>query len=227
MAGPGASSLQREGDHQPSNRAALEAVRRAPVIIGFSTPRRFNVLSWAIRKITGSRASHAWLRVVDPLFHLDMVMEAHTTGMRLIPRAVFEKGNAVVALAYPQGDFSTALGKAGKFLGRKYDFEGLLGMAWVLLGRWLHRKWRNPLNSTKALFCSEAVVEMLQAAKYPGAERLAADSTSPEDLLEFLQDGSFECPVQFADERMATRRRHGRRHRETDQLTDPRRAAPW
>lgn len=189
---------------------------RPQVVIGFSTPTRFNVLSWAIRKITGSRASHAWLGVVDPLFRLEMVMEAHTTGMRLVPRALFATTNRVVAVARPQGDFSAALAGAGKCLGEKYDLGGLFGMAFVLVARWLRLKARNPFNDTNALFCSEAVVQVLKAARYPGSERLEPECTSPEDLLEFLQDNAIACPIDFVDDGLAQRRRRRRTRRHPD-----------
>ena len=211
MPDAGEVSVERDSTFHEAHRVEAPGPRVSSVIIGFSTPRGFNLISWLIRKVTGSRTSHAWLLVYDPVFKLRMVMEAHSTGMRLVPLTVFEKTNVVVAQAHPRVDFSRALQNAGRWLGEKYDFTGLLGMAWVLLGRWIRRKWRNPFNDSRALFCSEAVVQTLRSAEYPHIGELQADSTSPEDLLDFLQDSPFECPIEFTDQDTARRRRRWRR----------------
>jgi hypothetical protein len=161
--------------------------RHPHVVVGFSTPKAWNPVSWAIRGLTRSRTSHAWLLVYDPVFKLLMVMEAHSTGMRLVPLGAFKKVNRVVALARPHLDLARGLHEAGKWLGEPFDKASLVGMTVVLLGRWLRRKWSNPFHRSDALFCSESVVRMLQEAGYPGAADLDPSGTSPEDLLELLE----------------------------------------
>ncbi len=158
------------------------------VVIGFSTPSKWNILSWLIRILTRSRASHVWLLVDDPIFMIRMVMEAHITGYRFVPLTKFSKTNAIVALAQPKADLSVGVAVAGSWLGSRYDFAGIFGMIVVLLGRWLHLKWKNPAQSARAMFCSEAVVRALQAAHHPGFEKVDPDDLSPQDLLERLED---------------------------------------
>jgi hypothetical protein len=82
-----------------------------------------------------------------------------------------------------------AVRKSMASLGELYDYEGLLGMAWVEIAkRWLHRKVLNPLRSARTLFCSDAVVQLiLQPAGWPGSFGLDPQSTSPADLLKFLK----------------------------------------
>ena len=73
-------------------------------------------------------------------------------------------------------------------LGEKYDFGGLLGMAWNIIGRWFKAKWKNPLNDSKAMFCSEFVVKALQQCQFPEAGKLEAANTTPQDRLDFLTE---------------------------------------
>ena len=154
--------------------------------VGFSTQLK-NPLSRLIRYCTGSKASHAWLLVEDTFFGLEMVMEATETGFRLVPYANFKaEGNDIVAVLEPPYSLDLGVHEAARWLGRRYDFAGLLGSFFVILGRWLRRKWRNPLASPRAMFCSEAVVEVLQAAKYPDSSALDPASTTPQDLLDFF-----------------------------------------
>jgi hypothetical protein len=154
--------------------------------VGFSTHTN-NIMSRVIRWFTHSKVSHVWLLVEDTFFGVDMVMEATETGFRLIPYANFvAEGNTIVAVLEPAYPLDTGVQTAVHWLGERYDFAGLFGSAFVMLGRWLKRKWRNPLDAPKSMFCSEAVTRVLQASAYPGAEALDSSATTPQDLLVFL-----------------------------------------
>jgi hypothetical protein len=158
------------------------------VFVGFSTPRRWNPLSALIRAMMRSTASHAWLLVEDPAFQLRLVLEAHSTGFRLVSFATFVRDNKVVALVEPAQPIDPGLPEAGGWLGDEFDVLGLFGIFLTLVGRWFRRRpWRNPFTSSHALFCSEAVVRVLKAAHYPGAQRLGNETTTPADLLTFLE----------------------------------------
>lgn len=155
--------------------------------IGFSTPKKFNPVSWLVRKLTGSVCSHAFFIYWDLDYEADIVMEAHELGFRHVPLDHFSRQNDIVASFTPRLDISPGLKfVALEYLGGPYDWGGLIGSAIVLLGRWLRKKWDNPLASAKAVFCSEAVVIALQKAGYPGAEALVPRDTSPQDLLVFF-----------------------------------------
>jgi hypothetical protein len=158
--------------------------------IGFSTPKKFNPVSWLVRKLTGSTASHAFFVYHDKDWDADMVLEAHEFGFRLMTLALFEKSNEIVATFNPRSPIDAGVQfVALEYLGRAYDWGGLLGSAVLLLGRWLKRKWHNPWNSSKAVFCSEVVVIALQKSGYLGAPELVPHDTTPQDLLEFLTRG--------------------------------------
>lgn len=160
--------------------------------IGFSTPKSFNPVSWLVRKVSGSVASHAFFIYFDQDWGADMVLEAHELGFRLIPFAHFEKKNEIVATFKPRSPIEAGLQHVAlEYLGTAYDYGGLFGGAFLLLGRWLKRKWHNPLENARHVFCSEAVVIALQKSAYLGASELEARDTTPQDLLEFFtKEGS-------------------------------------
>lgn len=155
--------------------------------VGFSTPRRFNPISWLVRRLTGSRCSHTWFLYYDHDFELHMVMEAHELGFRVLPYSRFKRENRVVAVFTPRGDLTTGMRWAATWLGSAYSFSGLIGMAWVLLWRSLRKTVRNPLRSSHAMFCSEVAVKVLQRSATTWAKPLPAASTSPQDLLELFE----------------------------------------
>lgn len=158
------------------------------VFVGFSTPRLWNPVSALIRWMTRSQTSHAWLLVEDPVFDLRLVLEAHSTGFRLVSFTRFAKDNKVIALVETPHRLDHAMPVAGAWLGEKFDVLGLFGIFLTLVMRWFHqRPWRNPFPTPSALFCSEAVVRTLKAAGYPEADGLGDETTSPADLLTFMK----------------------------------------
>jgi hypothetical protein len=160
-----------------------------PVFVGFSTPRAWNPLSALIRRMTRSPASHAWMLVEDPAFAQRLVLEAHSSGFRLVSFSRFVRENVVVALVEPAHSLGPGLRAAGAWLGEAFDVLGLFGIFLALLRRWGRQgPLRNPFPTVRALFCSEAVIRTMRAAGYPGAERLAPEGTTPADLLRFFQD---------------------------------------
>lgn len=155
--------------------------------IGFSTSNSF--ISRAIRWFTKSQASHVFLLIEDGFFGVSVVMEATQGGFRVVPFEHYVSGSTkLVRIIEPRTPIDDGVKKAVEWLGAHYDYGGLFGMAIVMLGRWLRRKWQNPWQSTRAMFCSEAVVYVLQVSGYSGADKLIPSTTSPEDLLEFLNE---------------------------------------
>jgi len=160
---------------------------RAAVRVGFSTPKSFNPVSWLVRKFTGSRASHAFFVYHDADWDMDVVLEAHELGIRLLPLAHFERTNRVVKLVTPKYPIDAGLAMVARsYLGSTYDFLGLVGMAVVMVGRFLKRKWSNPFRGSKSVYCSESVILAMLAS--PGYEKLDLDpDSSPEDTLAYYE----------------------------------------
>ncbi len=72
-------------------------------------------------------------------------------------------------------------------MGSAYDFGGLIGQAFVQLGRWFKRKVRNPLSSSRSMFCSESIARCMQWAEHPDAKSFTPKETTPQDLLTFYR----------------------------------------
>lgn len=158
------------------------------VRVGFSTPNRFNPVSWLVRRLTRSKASHTWFLYWDSDLEMNMVMEAHELGFRLIPFDHFKRSNTVVALFDPRCSIDVGLKLiAREYLSSRYDFAGLLGMAWVKLGRWLKRKWRNPLQSARHLFCSEALALAMRLSDGYDDFKLDPEAVDPQTMLEYFE----------------------------------------
>lgn len=152
------------------------------IYIGFSTQPK-STLSRIVRWFTKSKTSHAL--IVFQMFGRDWILESGIKGVVILPIERLD-GVMVELIPVPQlseEDLSKAMVNN---LGDDYDFTGLFGMAINVLGRWFKAKWKNPWNNPRSMFCSEFVVKTLQQSGYPGADRLEAATTTPQDLLDFL-----------------------------------------
>jgi len=154
--------------------------------IGFSSSRTLG--SWLIRKLTKSSASHTFLIYFDKDFQQDMVLEATTLwGVRIIALVEFQRTHNIVETIPLTHSVDLGIRRAGRELGSPYDYTGAIGMLWVLLGRWLGAKWRNPLQSAHALFCSELMAKILRWSAYPRFP-LQPSNATPQKLLAFFHE---------------------------------------
>lgn len=152
------------------------------VRIGFSTSDAW--YSRLIRRFTKSSVSHTFL-LVEVAGH-GIVLEEGPDGFHARTIENFSRGNRVVVLLSLEHPIDKGVEEAITWLGQRYDYLGVLGMFAVLVYRWFGKKRRNPLASSRSMFCSEANTRILQVSGYPGADKLDPESTSPADLLAFL-----------------------------------------
>lgn len=155
--------------------------------VGFSTSKK--LISRLIRWFSDSVVSHAWLLYFDVDFGKDMVLESTLEGVRIIPFEAFKKHNIVKDewLFQPRVDLALGFQKAGEELGSKYDFRGLFGMALVVVGRWLKKRWKNPWQNPRSMFCSEFVASILKWSHCPGTDYWDVSTITPDDLLDFFR----------------------------------------
>lgn len=155
--------------------------------IGFSTDPK-NFVSRVIRWFTKSTVSHCFVVYYDTEWKRDMVLESEGGLGGSVRIVKFDPDSPyIVKLITPKHSIEEGMDRVVDYLGDVYDYGGLLGMAWVILGRWLKKKWANPWHASKAMFCSELVAQVLIDSKYPGAMQLDPPTTDPELLLKFFE----------------------------------------
>jgi len=155
-------------------------------LLVFST-QKGSLLSWIIRKVLRSKCSHCCWLYHDWDLGLDMILEAGNDGFRLLPYHRFQQNNTVVRIINPKVSVDRALAFTTRWIGTPYDFKGLFGMAWVMLGRFLKRKWHNPFHSRSMVFCSESMARGLQHIEYPGFPKDNPETITPVQILEFFE----------------------------------------
>lgn len=159
--------------------------------LGFSHLKKPSWLTRLIMKLDKSRVSHTFMVYYDTDWNMDMVIQIDEYGFRLVPFERYKKYNEIkhiFDMSNPKyGNFEEGMAQLSReFAGTHYDFKGFIGMGLVILWRAMKRRIKNPLASKGTLICSEGATLALQYGKCPGSDVLVADSTSPQNLLDFM-----------------------------------------
>ena len=157
--------------------------------IGFSTSS--HLFSKLIRILTKSKASHAYFRFgID---NEEVVCHANGTGVNFDYYKTFIKKNSVVKeyeLLLTQENEKKVIAYVISQLDKPYDKLAVVGFAWVLINKAFGRKIKNPIRNKSAYFCSELTLEALKIVNFKGLDSLDRETTTPEDLMEFMDKSS-------------------------------------
>ena len=153
--------------------------------IAFSTSKD-SWISKIIRWFSNSTVSHCFFVYYDEDWKREMVLEATEGGFRIVPYSFYE--NEVVKIFIPKYSIEEGLKQSIDWLTEGYNYWGLFGMSWVELGKWLKKKWKNPLRSSNTMFCSELIARVMMVSSYPGIEDWDIQSIDPEMLMDFFEE---------------------------------------
>jgi hypothetical protein len=156
------------------------------IIIGFSRPRSIleiqgPIIEWAM----GTPYDHVYIRL--KLEGHDVIFQASHGYVNLRNYKIFKKECEVLQ----EYDFHLQNEQCEQLmevitstLGCTYDFLGVLGFLWILIGRRLGFNWNNPLAQRSEYFCSELVTKALEAMKFDLSS--TPDDVSPKDLEDWI-----------------------------------------
>ena len=158
-----------------------------------------SLISKVIRWATNGSYSHALLLWEDPMLGW-MRMEAEWDGYHIRPHRqgsprldgirVIEKVpvDSLNTCAIPLSNtYDGLLRVCAQWLGHRYDYQGIVGFLFVVIGRLIKKRWTNPLSSPSRLFCSEAIARGLKDMKHPGFSDIEPSEVSPQDLFDVLK----------------------------------------
>lgn len=134
------------------------------IYIGFC--RGTGLFSRVISRFTKGGPSHSFLAWYDEWWGGAVSLGSEGQGWIYLPAERMANVSALYRMS--RVDLWCGLRTNRARLGTRYDFEGLLGMGWVMLcWHWLKRRVRNPLESRSAWFCSEAIAQVLRDSGAP------------------------------------------------------------
>lgn len=161
----------------------------AKLIIGFSKPKKFKIISWIIRQTEKTLFSHVYLKFHSDNLDRDIVYQASGRQVNFVGSVMFLRYHeSLIEFELEINDnekqeiLKTCIDKAGIPYGRKQ----LIGLGLVRFLALFGKKIRNPFSDNDTTYiCSELIGYIL--VKYFNFKIEDLDSTSPKDIYLLLQ----------------------------------------
>ena len=143
--------------------------------------RKWNLVSWLIRRHQGAPYSHVCIGFYSNYFDLDLVYEATGSGVTLLTYDNWlAKGNEVVGqkdFSLHNNHFRVKLVTAYSYLGKPYGFRTILGI--LFRGRKLGQ------DGKASFICSELAYDFLEYEL--SALKKEGDRVTPKDLYNLVR----------------------------------------
>lgn len=165
------------------------------ITVGFSTHRKFNLFSWAIRAVDKTPFSHVYCVFHSDSLDRDLLYHAARTFLHFLSLPNFEKDN----ITYYTFSIKITLEQKKKLLqlcidkaGISYGIKAVSGVALVKLFKLININIKSPFeDGNKTYFCSELVSFLLSELD------LKVVNTDPENdsvkwLFEMLKSETYK-----------------------------------
>lgn len=158
------------------------------IIVGFSSPRKFHVLSWIIKNVEHTDFSHVYIKIFSRSLDRYLVYQASGLAVNFCGQDTFYAHNrdiAEFAIPVTPEQKVEVLKKCVDLAGKPYGMKSLIGIGLVRLAGLVGWKIRNPFaDGSKTYVCSECAATLLVILGFKFDE---LDSTTPKDIYEKLR----------------------------------------
>jgi hypothetical protein len=159
------------------------------IIVGFSRPWKFKVLSWIIRFVEHSKFSHAYAMTYSESLERWIVYQASGMAVNFEgSKRFYEHNEPVVEYVFevPDEIRDQFLRNAIDIIGTPYGIKQLIGICWIRLGKLFGSKLRNPFRDGAATYvCSELIGSTVEDILGISIKE-DLDSLGPKELEEIL-----------------------------------------
>jgi len=156
------------------------------VLVAFSTSNK--LYAKILRKLMDSHIHHTFLFVRFPSLGF-MALEIDQYGIRFVPvhkTNGYAKHLEVFSCKY---DLNIGLITMKDYIGRKYDWKGVISGAWRLfLRKYFKYETKNGVHSRNRMFCSEFVASILKESEVDGTSKWKPSEMSPKMLYDFVNN---------------------------------------
>jgi hypothetical protein len=158
------------------------------MFIGFSRRRKFNLVSWLVRKVEGTEFSHVYVRFPSERLARNILYEASGTSVHFKAQWIFDRDNEVVEEYETLISEDTHVSVMRFCLDNAevpYGLKSLFGFGIVKIASIFGIKIPNPFrDGRKTYVCSELVADILRDA---GFDAPCEGEATPKVLREFIR----------------------------------------
>lgn len=149
------------------------------IIIGFSRPKKWHLLSTLIMKVEKTDYSHAYIRIHSEKYDRDLIYQASGLAVNFMNIEMFNNHNNVIhefEIEVSDETYLDIMRFAIDNVGIPYGSKELIGFGLIKLAALFNKKISNPFsNGTKTSVCSELVARILN-------DFVKLDTGNPDDV---------------------------------------------
>jgi hypothetical protein len=158
------------------------------IIVGFSTHKDFNILSWIIQKVEKTTFSHVYIRWYSATTDRQLTYQASGLAVNFCGQEVFYTKNVDIAqfsISITDAEKITILQTAIDLAGKPYGIMDLVGIGLVRLMALFGKKIKNLFRDEgNAYICSELVATILIKIGFKFEE---LSDVTPKDVYDKLR----------------------------------------
>lgn len=131
------------------------------LVVGFSTSRKFKLLTYLIRLVEKTKFSHVYIKWYSDYFKRWIIYQAEVGGVQFMSSEMFDQDNVTLSeFEYEMSDdqHQKVVQFAMDNCGRPYGYSSVLGFFLQSLGIKIPRLFDN----TKSFICSELAATILK-----------------------------------------------------------------
>lgn len=159
------------------------------LVIGFSTPRKFGILSTTIRKIERTEFSHVYFKIFSKSLDRYLIYQASGLQVNFVGEDNFHSKNKTIAsfiIPISTERKIKFLQKAIDLAGRPYGIKQIFGMGLVRFLYIFNYKAQNPYaDGSHTYVCSELAAEHLNDLGFDFED---LDSITPKNIYNKLRN---------------------------------------
>ncbi len=164
------------------------------IVIGFSTPKSFNVFSTLIRLVDGSKFSHAYIRIFDDYAKRWIIYQASGLVVNCISASEFDLTEKVCSeFEVPISDTNRlqAIQFSIDMLGKPYGVKTIIGICLVKLAGIFRKRIKNIFSDgEKSLVCSKFCSLIIDHFVLE-SDDIDPEVSTPTDVYNFLISKGF------------------------------------
>jgi hypothetical protein len=136
------------------------------ISIGFSTPKKFHIFPWLIKKVEGTHFSHTYVRIKSESLERDLIYQASGLKVNFDNKQNFENINEIIEeheIEVSKETYKKILQFAIDHVGISYSLKQCIGLLWIRTMRQLGKRVPNPIRDGKnGEICTELMASLIE-----------------------------------------------------------------
>ena len=149
-----------------------------------------------VRFFTGNTYNHVSILYKSHFWGKWMTIQVDNNGVEIIPVYTLLKENMYNKFYRCGTDLSVGIRNNIDYIGRKYDFLGVLGIGLkIIIKKLFNKSVKNLLDVASKVFCTEYLIMVMNDSDFSGSDKIDPSLSEPDDIDAILSKDNSSVEV--------------------------------